>query len=176
MEFKFLPTPKTFLSLIVVIIISSVAISYEAQLTSKKIAQETYNDPRRTFLLVVAYLILIYNAYYLSVKTQYVLDRLVKFSQIFASWFYNLLAAFLGAILISYLGTPECDWVGDTYSPSSEGIYDDWRKGTIIGLSSTALALSILVFISIIYYAKKGKRGAQFVARLTPAKFSAQSL
>ena len=38
MEFKFLPTPKTFLSLIVVIIISSVAISYEAQLTSKKIA------------------------------------------------------------------------------------------------------------------------------------------
>lgn len=166
MEFKFLPTPKTFLSLITIIIVSCVAISYESNVSE---SEAYYEDGRRVFLLVVAYMILIYNAYYLAVKTNYIMNGEVSFPEMFLSWFYNLLATFFGAILISYLGAPLCEW--------QDGVYKDWRKDTIIGLSSVSLALSLLIFCLILYYHfQKGKKGAKFIMRLTPAKRSARSL
>ncbi len=166
MEFKFLPTPKTFLSLITIIIVSCVAISYESNVSE---SEAYYEDGRRVFLLVVAYMILIYNAYYLAIKTNYIMNGEVSFPEMFISWFYNLLAAFLGAILISYLGAPYCEW--------KEGVYKDWRKDTIIGLSSVCLALSLFIFCLILFYHfQKGKKGAKFILRLTPAKLSARSL
>lgn len=140
--------------IIFLLFISIIAITYTAP------PDPNYNDWRRYFLLYTAYITIIYNTYTLSVKIYLINDEQIKLEESVLSLLINIIFIILSFVLISYLDQQETCFLAD-----------DWKKNTILVISSIVLSLIIIAIGFLIYYYSNKQK-----IKLTPEQKIARTI